>query len=113
MRFLSIAAGLTILMTLPAAALAQDNTAADSATETVTGTVTETGTAEDTRPLAYAEEGVAAGNALARSRTYLSRARQMANDDLTADFAGDEETPSHAPLTVDDEIVLPAGPDPD
>lgn len=111
MRFLSIAAGLTILLTLPAAALAQDNAAADSATDTETNTGT--GTAEDARPLAYAEEGISAGDALARSRNYLRQARQMANDDLTADFTEVEDTPAHAPLNVDDEIVLPAGPDPD
>ncbi len=115
MRFLSIAAGLSILLTLPAATLAQDNAAADSATESVTGSGTESDaeTTQDTRPLAYAEEGISAGNALARSRNYLSQARQMANDDITADFADAQDTPAHAPLDVDDEIVLSAGPDPD
>lgn len=103
MRFLSIAAGLSILLTLPASALVQDDAAADSATET----------AEETRPLVYAEEGATAGDALTRSRNYLRQARQMANDDITADFADPEDTPAHAPLNVDDRIVLPAGPDPD
>lgn len=103
MRFLSIAAGISILLTLPAAALAQDNTTSDSVAET----------AEDTRTRAYAEEGTTAGDALARSRNYLRQAQQMANEDITADFAAPEDAPAHAPLNVDDEIVLPAGTDPD
>lgn len=63
--------------------------------------------------ITYAEESRRGGNAQTRSRNLLLRARDMAREDETADFAEETDNPANAPLDVDDEVVLQAGPDPD